>query len=153
MWPRRQQTKREIAATLRSYSETVRELLGIVDARAVDTLAMQFVSSIRREDYFRIIQRRRIAPFRVNPRHEYFDPERAVAYHTQQGNTNEAAWLVFLMTHFGKPYKHRMAAASRCVWDSWRWPLDMGHSFCRSRALRTMAGGKLATNSRQVRKS
>jgi hypothetical protein len=29
-----------------------------------------------------------------------FDAERAVAFYVQRGNIDEAAWLVFLMTHF-----------------------------------------------------
>jgi hypothetical protein len=40
---------------------------------------------------------------RANPHHVNFDAERAVAYHVQNGNLEEAAWLVFLMTHFAKP--------------------------------------------------
>ena len=32
-----------------------------------------------------------------------FDAERAVAYHLQKGDVDEAAWLVFLMTHFARP--------------------------------------------------
>ena len=103
MWPSRQEQKRNIVRELRFYSENVRLLPGIVDARAVDALGMQFVASIRREDYFAFIQTKRISPNRANPNHESFNAERAVAYHKQQGNVDEAAWLVFLMTYFGKP--------------------------------------------------
>ena len=103
MWPKRQVRRREIETSLRHYSQAVRELPGIIDPRAIDTLSMQLVASIRREDYFRIIQGKRISPERADPARVSFDAERAVVYHKQQGNIDEAAWLIFLIVHFGKP--------------------------------------------------
>ena len=103
MWPLRQERKRNIVHELRTYSRYVQPLPGIADVRAADALGMQFVASIRREDYFALIQRKQISPRRANPNHDSFSAERAVVYHKQQGNIDEAAWLVFLMTHFGKP--------------------------------------------------
>jgi hypothetical protein len=64
---------------------------------------MQFVASLRREKYYELLQKKRISASRADPNHANFDVERAVAYHVQHGNVEEAAWLVFLMTHFAKP--------------------------------------------------
>jgi hypothetical protein len=63
----------------------------------------QFISSLRRESYYALVQRQTISARRADPNSPSFDPERAVAYHLQRGNVDEAAWLVFLMTHFGRP--------------------------------------------------
>ena len=103
MWPKRQPEKVRIAAILQHHAIAVCPLPGIADPRALETLAMQFVASHRREDYFRLIQRRRVSGQRADPHHPAFDPERGVVHHLQHGNVDEAAWLVFLMTHFAKP--------------------------------------------------
>ena len=75
----------------------------MADPQALETLAMQFVASLRREDYYRLVQRKPVSANRADPNHPDFDAERAVAFHVQRGNIDEAAWLAFLMTHFAKP--------------------------------------------------
>lgn len=103
IWPTRQTQKHAIAKGLRDFSDNTRNLPGIADPVALDTLAMQFVASIRREDYYRLVQRYPISPNRADPNDSGFDAERAVAYHVQNGDIEEAAWLVFLMTHLARP--------------------------------------------------
>ena len=103
MWLSREAEKQRIVAALRNYGGTVRRLPGLADPRAVDTLAMQFIASLRREDYYRVVQRKPISANRADPNHSSFDAERAVAFHVQRGNLDEAAWLAFLMTHFARP--------------------------------------------------
>jgi hypothetical protein len=103
MWPSRETEKQRIVAALQNYNATVRRLPGLADRRVVDTLAMQFVASLRREDYYRLVQRKPISANRADPNHSSFDAERAVAFHVQRGNIDEAAWLVFLMTYFARP--------------------------------------------------
>lgn len=79
-------------------------LPGLAPANAVETLALQMVASIRREDYFRVIQGRGPIPaFRADPADDRFEAERGVVHLLQRGELDEAAWLVFLMTTFGKP--------------------------------------------------
>lgn len=78
-------------------------LQGLPDPGTIDTLALQYVASLRREAYYRLLQAKPISPDRANPNHPSFDPERAVAFHMQQGNVDEAGWLIFLMTHFARP--------------------------------------------------
>ena len=103
MWPTRAAEKQRIMAALRSHAVTVRPLPGLADPQAVDTLAMQFVASLRREEYYRLVQRKAVSPNRADPNHASFDPERAVVFHLQSGDLDEAAWLVFLMTYFARP--------------------------------------------------
>jgi hypothetical protein len=103
MWPSRETEKQRIVGALRNYDAKVRRLPGLADPRAVDTLAMQFVASLRREDYYRLVQRKPISANRADPNHSSFDAERAVAFHVQRGNIDEAALLLFLMTYFARP--------------------------------------------------
>lgn len=103
MWPQRQPQLRAFEDALRYHSLHVRAMPGIDREDAVTTLAMQFVASSRREDYYALLQQKTIAAPRANPASPSFQPERAVAHHLQNGNVDEAAWLIFLMTHFAKP--------------------------------------------------
>jgi hypothetical protein len=64
------------------------------------------IASLRRLDYSRIISTRHISPDRADPQSQLFDPERAAVLHFRAGRLDEAFWLVFLITHFGKNLKH-----------------------------------------------
>lgn len=103
MWPSWEQEKQRIVTRLQEHARRTRPLPGIADPRALQTLAMQFVASLRREKYYQVVQRNPISPRRADPNDPSFDAERAVSYHVQQGNLDEAAWLIFLMTHFARP--------------------------------------------------
>lgn len=78
------------------------DLKGLADDTVISVLAWQFIASIRREDYYRLIQRNPISVERTDPNRTVFCAERAVAYYKQQGDIDEACWLIFLMTHFAK---------------------------------------------------
>ncbi len=103
IWPTRDAQRQQISTALAGHAAGTRPLPGIADPRARDALSLQIVASLRREDYYRLIQARPISPHRANPHDLLFNPERAVAFHVTNGNLDEAAWLVFLMTHFAKP--------------------------------------------------
>ena len=103
MWPTRQARKLQIVQAIQNHSMQVRPMPGIAHPAALDTLAMQYIASSRREDYYLLLQQKAISPLRADPNNALFHPERAVAYHLQQANVDEAAWLVFLMTHFARP--------------------------------------------------
>lgn len=103
IWPTRQPQKQAIIDTLKDYSANHRVLPGVNDPDALDTLATQFVASLRREDYYKLVQRNAVSARRADPNDASFDAERAVTHHTQNGNVDEAAWLIFLMTHFARP--------------------------------------------------
>lgn len=103
-WPKRQQRKQQISDLLLSHHQNVRPLPGIANPVARDTLAMQLVASLRREEYFKIIQRRGpISADRADPNIDGFEAELGVVYFLQQNAFDEAAWLVFLMVHLAKP--------------------------------------------------
>ena len=102
-WPSWQDEKSRITTALQQHARRVRQLPGIVDPQALDALAMQFVASLRRERYYKLLQRGPIPAYRADPNDPRFDAERAVAYHVQRGNIDEASWLIFLMVHFAKP--------------------------------------------------
>lgn len=101
MWPRRQADRVRIANELLSAKQAL-GLRGLPDAQTIDTLAMQFIASIRREDYYRLVQAKPVSSKRADPNDPAFDAERAVAFHLQQGDIDEAGWLIFLMTHFAR---------------------------------------------------
>lgn len=104
------------------------QLPGIRAIENKTTLVEQLVESIRRVDYVSAIASRNISANRIDPDSNYFDPIRAAVLNAQVGNLEEASWLVFLATHFGK--------ASRTGWlltkdvygalgagFNWTWPL------------------------------
>lgn len=101
MWPSRNAERQRIVNELNAARRPL-SLQGLPDVASVDTLAMQFVASIRREDYYRQVQAKPVSASRADPNHASFDAERAVAFHMQQGNVDEAGWLIFLMTHFAR---------------------------------------------------
>ncbi|MEE4333709.1 hypothetical protein V2J70_09460 [Pseudomonas alliivorans] len=77
-------------------------LPGIVAVENKVALMEQMVESIRRVDYVAAIAGRSISNDRVDPQSEYFDPIRAAVLKTKSGDVEEACWLIFLATHFGK---------------------------------------------------
>lgn len=106
MWPSRKKKFKSLYDSLADYSKHKQELVGVRDNQARETLAMQMVASIRRLDYTRLIKVRPIDPARANPNSKMFDPERAALIHARAGNLDEAFWLIFLATHFGKNGAH-----------------------------------------------
>lgn len=103
MWPSWEVERRRIATALQYHSANTQPLPGVNTAPALRTLTLQFIASLRRESFYELLGRKAISVQRADPNNPSFDAERAVAYHVQQGNVDEAAWLIFLMTHFGRP--------------------------------------------------
>jgi hypothetical protein len=103
-WPKRQARRQQIADALERFSLAAMPLPGIPGPRERKALSMQIVASLRREEYFRLIQRRGPIPAsRANPAHPAFQAELGVVHHLQQDRIDEAAWLVFLMVYLAKP--------------------------------------------------
>ena len=101
MWPSWTLEKQRILTALSAARAPLR-LAGLPDAATMEALALQLVASLRRERYYQLVQAKPISISRADPNHPSFDAERAVAFHVQQGNLEEAAWLIFLMTHFAR---------------------------------------------------
>lgn len=106
MWPKRKDTLQRLETGLTEFSANRRTLPGIADQTTKTILAMQMVASIRRLDYTEKIRNRPISAERTDPYSPIFDPERAAIFHARQGRLDEAFWLIFLVTHFGKHRTH-----------------------------------------------
>ncbi|MBI1246003.1 MAG: hypothetical protein GC202_13450 [Alphaproteobacteria bacterium] len=104
MKPRHRADFNAICDLLRSFSRDIRQLPGIAEERRLGSLACQIIDSQRRIKFVRNISaaRNRISPDRVDPSSSLFDPLKGAAYEARLGNIDEAVWLVFLATHFGK---------------------------------------------------
>ncbi len=103
MWPTRQDEHLRLSDALTKHTQTRRAMPGIPTIAARETLAWQFVASLRREEYYRRVQDKKVSAPKADPNSGSFDAERAVAYHLQNNDVEEAAWLIFLMTHFARP--------------------------------------------------
>lgn len=125
MWPTRHAERQRIVRELNAAKGPL-DLLGLPDAASVETLAMQFVASLRREDYYRRVQAKPVSANRADPNDPSFDAERAVAFHMQQGDVDEAGWLIFLMTHFARRpdtgWLRLQDVYGRLGTGTWNWP-------------------------------
>lgn len=125
MWPSRKSDHQRLVVELKA-ARAAQALKGLPDDKTVDTLAMQFIASLRREDYYRLVQRGTISANRADPNNGSFDAERAVAFHMQQNNIDEAGWLIFLMTHFGRRpdsgWKRLQDVYGQLGAGVWDWP-------------------------------
>ncbi len=81
-------------------------LPGISSAQSKDCFVRQIVDSIKRVKYLQVIAQRQSTEEAANPFNAGFNPFLAAIWHKQQGNLDEAFWLVFLATHFGKHIEH-----------------------------------------------
>jgi hypothetical protein len=106
VWPTRQARADQLDADLQAFSANQCALPGIADPVVRATLVKQMIASLRRLDYSRIISTRNISSDRADPQSQLFDPEKAAVLHFRAGRLDEAFWLVFLITHFGKSLKH-----------------------------------------------
>lgn len=84
------------------FSAEVCHLPGVQSDNALDCLAWQLVDSVRRIEYCQHVAISAHHPDRMNPHSDLFDPLKAAVLQNRQGNSDEAYWLVFLATHFGK---------------------------------------------------
>jgi hypothetical protein len=125
VWPTRQALADQLDANLQAFSANQCALPGIADPVARTTLVKQMIASLRRLDYSRIISTRDISLDRADPQSQLFDPEKAAVLHFRAGRLDEAFWLVFLITHFGKSLKRgwrmlREVYSGRGT-DTWTW--------------------------------
>ena len=77
-------------------------LPGISDNARRRCLSRQIVDSLRRVEYARLLSRKKISQKCAVPYSGCFDPLKAAVLHNRAGLLDEAWWLVFLATHFGK---------------------------------------------------
>jgi hypothetical protein len=94
----------QINANLNSFKK-IERLPGINNLANKDCLVKQIIDSIRRIEYISVIRDKNNSPSCTDATSNAFDPLKAAAFHIQNGNIDEAFWLVFLSIHFGKNKK------------------------------------------------
>lgn len=109
-----------------SFEAKVGGLPGLPTADHRSVLVQQLQDSCRRVQGVRLMSTRDISDKRLDPRTVYFHPVRAAALSARKHDVEEAAWLVFLITHFGK-HKRAGWALVRAVYGAlesekkWSW--------------------------------
>lgn len=99
---------------LADFSSHQINLLGLSSDARIDALVAQMIESLRRVEYARRLRTTDLCEQRTDPASTLFDPLRAAVLKQQQGDLDEAIWLVFLATHFGKHLR-----------DGWRLVRDI----------------------------
>ncbi|MGJ5019643.1 hypothetical protein [Bradyrhizobium oligotrophicum] len=92
----------ELLSSLANYETDNGSFAGLRTASRRATLVKQIISSIRRIEYISAIQSRQIAPERTDPHSVLFDPIRGASALNRKGEVDEATWLTFIGTQFGK---------------------------------------------------
>lgn len=87
---------------LSQYEADNGSLPGLQNDRWRECLVEQIVSSLRRIEYIHQLLYRNVDAERCNPHSALFDPLRASIYLHRQGLIDEAVWMTFVGTHFGK---------------------------------------------------
>jgi len=77
-------------------------LPGLSGAGRAEAFVGQVIDSLRRVEFAHHIRDARHDPRRMDPASDLFDPLRAAVLRHRRGESEEAWWLVFLATHFGK---------------------------------------------------
>ncbi len=75
---------------------------GIATAQRRCCWAQQIASSLRRIAYTDALLSRAVNVSRCDPHLDVFDPLRGALHFYRQGQLDEAVWLTFILTHFGK---------------------------------------------------
>lgn len=104
MRPGDRELANKINADLVSFGKGT-PMLGIRSEANRICLVEQIIDSIRRIKYVTLIRDRDNSESCINPYLQYFNPLKAAAWYANQGDINEACWLVFLSIHFGKNKK------------------------------------------------
>lgn len=92
-----------VGAAIINYESVHGPIAGIINMPNRTCLIEQLIESIHRVEYIRLVSNRTISYDRSNPANAaMFNPILASVYNIQMGNIDEAFWLIFLFTHFGK---------------------------------------------------
>lgn len=102
MSPRDKARAQKLARSIVDYQVRSGTLPGLTTAGHLDTLVAQFIDSLRRIEFANHLRDTQHHQSRADPASDMFDPFRAAVLHYRQGRTDEAWWLVFIGTHFGK---------------------------------------------------
>ncbi|MBP2558732.1 hypothetical protein J2T08_003681 [Neorhizobium galegae] len=92
----------QLDAAITAYEQAHGKLAGLSTAARKDTWLDQLISSLRRIEYMKLLTTAKIDPSRDDPHDLLFDPIRAAARLGKLGKRDEAVWMAFVATHFGK---------------------------------------------------
>ena len=102
MSPRDQERARDLTHAIARYQAEAGLLPGLASSNHLHVLIAQFIDSMRRVEFANHIRNAKHDPARMDPTSDLFDPLRAAVLRNRRGENDEAWWLVFLATHFGK---------------------------------------------------
>ncbi|ASP32238.1 hypothetical protein [Labrenzia sp. VG12] len=85
-----------------SFDRNVTKLRAVNDKKIKDVLVLQLIDSIRRLEYLRLISIRGRSSELYTPGSGSFEPFSGAAAFQKAGRIDDAYWLVYLATHFGK---------------------------------------------------
>jgi len=117
----------QLVAALQNFSRDEHPLNGLSSPAHYNVFAFQIIDSIRRIRYMSVLTSRTdyMNPLRKEPNSDLFDPLRAACLHLRDNNYDEACWLVFLATHFGRSNKTGWALCrdiySGLGTQTWTW--------------------------------
>jgi hypothetical protein len=115
---------RALVAALAAYEAKHGPLPGLGDDGTRASLLEQIVESRRRKAYLARVRDSDLQDVSADPRSELFDPMRAAVLQHRRGDLDEAFWMLFLFTHFGRHRTSRWAYA-RVVYagagQAWTW--------------------------------
>lgn len=92
----------EFVEKIEQIDKRLGPLPGIATAERRQCWSQQIVSSLRRISYTDTLLLRDVSPSRCDPYSGDFDPVRGALHLHRNGHLDEAVWLVFVLTHFGK---------------------------------------------------
>lgn len=116
----------ELGQRLDHFHANKTPLPGFQEPAYRSALLEQIVESIRRIRYVTMLCQKNLSDGYADPSREMFDPLKAAIVHKRNGNIDEAFWLVFFFTHFGKK-KGAGWRLARSVYgaldspDHWTW--------------------------------
>lgn len=108
---------------LQQYQTDVAPLPGIAQEEARRAFIDQMISSLRRIEYVRGYRTRSVSPDRTDPHSPLFDPLKGAFFLGQRGRLEEAVWMTFVATHFGKHIEDGWKLASNVMGSFGRGPV------------------------------
>ena len=93
---------RNIDSRLIAFEKDKRQLPGISSSKARECFIKQVIDSTQRIKYVSTILNQNTSANCLNPSLNGFNPIKAAAWYRKSGNFEEAFWMVFLLTHFGR---------------------------------------------------
>lgn len=94
-----------LSERIKYHDASTTPLPGLRLPRRADTFIKQVIASSRRVKYVQAIRKRKSSDIVGDPLRISFDPLRASLLHFRNGDYDEACWLVFYFTHFGRHAK------------------------------------------------